>query len=108
MRIVIKNLTFNCIIGILPFERANKQEVNINLSFKYKYKNSSTFIDYSKIVKKVEQIMQREKFGLLEEAVIYIEKYFHKKIKIKKIKIKISKPNILTNCIVSLKNTKFP
>jgi dihydroneopterin aldolase len=104
MRIVIKNLTFNCIIGILPFERSNKQEVNIDISFKYKYENSSTFIDYSKIVKKVEQIMQKQKFELLEEAIIYLEKYFYKKYKIKILKIKISKPNILTNCIVSLKN----
>ncbi len=104
MKIQITNLKIKCIIGILDFERKNTQDVIINLSFDYKYKNSSSFIDYSKVVKKVEQIMITKKFKLLEEAIIYIEKFLYKNYKIKNLKLKISKPNILTNCIVSLKN----
>ena len=102
MKILIKNLTFNCIIGILDFERIQTQKVIINISFKYKYKK--TFIDYSIVVNEVENIMKNEKFELLEEAIIYIENYLTTKYKIKKLKIKISKPDILPNCIVSLKN----
>ena len=102
MKILIKNLTFNCIIGILDFERIKTQKVIINISFKYKYKK--TFIDYSIVVSEVENIMKNKKFELLEEAIIYIENYLTTKYKIKKLKIKISKPDILPNCIVSLKN----
>ncbi|PLY04296.1 MAG: dihydroneopterin aldolase [Arcobacter sp.] len=102
MKILIENLSFDCIIGILDFERTTPQKVIINISFKYKYKY--TFIDYSVIVKEVEDIMKNKKFELLEEAIIHLENYLTNKYKIKKLKIKISKPNILTNCIVSLKN----
>ena len=49
MKILIEKLTFECIIGILDFERITPQEVLIDISFKYKYKNSSSFIDYSKV-----------------------------------------------------------
>jgi len=105
MKIYINKLTFNCIIGILDFEREKEQKVVIDISFKYNYKNPNSFIDYSIISKKIEKIMKKKKFELLEDAIIYIEKYLNKKYKIKKLKIKISKPNILTNCIVSLKNS---
>ncbi len=105
MKIKINDLKLTCIIGILDFERKNPQEVIINLSFKYRYKNKHSFIDYSKIVKQLEKIMIKKKFKLLEEAIIYIEKFLYKNYEIKNLKIKISKPNILTNCIVSLKNS---
>ncbi len=104
MKILIKNLTFDCIIGILDFERKTVQKVVIDISFKYDYKNKKEFIDYSQISKSVEKIMKKKKFKLLEEAIIHIEQNLFKKYKIKKLKLKISKPDILTNCIVSLKN----
>jgi dihydroneopterin aldolase len=104
MKIFIEHLTFNCIIGILDFERKKEQKVIIDISFKYNYKNEKTFINYSQITKKVEKIMKKRKFELLEEAIIFIENYLNCKYKIKKLQIKISKPNILTNCIVSVKN----
>lgn len=107
MQIQIENLKFNCIIGILDFERLKPQEVIINIKFDYDYKDASTFIDYSKVVNEVELIMSEEKFELLEEAIIYLEKYLYKTYEIKNLYLKISKPNILTNCIVSLTNKKI-
>lgn len=104
MKICIKNLTFNTIIGILPFEREKKQKVIVNLSFKYEFKDKDSFIDYSTIAKEIEKIFKKEKFELLEDSIQYLEKYLKNRYPIKKLKIKVSKPNILTNCIVSLKN----
>lgn len=104
MKILIEELTFNCIIGILDFERETAQKVVINLSFNYDYKDSSSFIDYSKVVKNIENIMIEKKFELLEDAIIYIENYLNNSYNISNLYIKISKPNILTNCIVSLEN----
>ncbi|MCP4971471.1 MAG: dihydroneopterin aldolase [Arcobacter sp.] len=104
MKIYIENLNFNCIIGILDFERKKKQKVIIDISFKYTYKNRKTFIDYSEISKNIEKIMKKRKFKLLEEAIIFIENFLYKNYNIKKLNIKISKPDILTNCIVSVKN----
>ncbi len=104
MKISIENLTFKCIIGILDFERVKKQKIVIDIFFEYDYLNNDTFIDYSEISSKIEKIMKKKKFELLEEAILYIENYLNKKYPIKNLKIKISKPNILKNCIVSLEN----
>lgn len=104
MKVCIEDLTFDCIIGILDFEREKTQKVIINLSFEYDYKEPSNFIDYSKVANKIESIMIEEKFELLEDAIIFIENYLNKSYKIRELKLKISKPNILTNCIVSLQN----
>lgn len=104
MKININQLTFKCIIGILDFERVKKQKVIVDISFKYKFKKDGDFIDYSIISKDIEKIFKKEKFFLLEDSIIFLEEYLKNRFKIKKLKIKVSKPDILTNCIVSLEN----
>lgn len=103
MKVQIEDLTFKCIIGILDFERVKKQKVIINMSFKYDFKND-LFIDYSEISSLVESTMKKEKFKLIEDAIIFLEALLYKSYKINNLKIKISKPKILKNCIVSLSN----
>ncbi|RXK13351.1 dihydroneopterin aldolase [Halarcobacter mediterraneus] len=103
MKINIENLSFKCIIGILDFERIKKQKVNINIFFEYDFKKDY-FIDYSEVASRVEKKMKEKKFFLLEDAIKYLEKYLNKKYKISNLSIKISKPDILKNCIVSLEN----
>ena len=103
MKIEISDLTFNCIIGILDFERIKKQKVIINISFEYEY-SKDLFIDYSEISTLVKSTMKEQKFLLLEDAILYIESLLQNSYKITNLKIKISKPNILKNCIVSLSN----
>jgi dihydroneopterin aldolase len=116
MKVYIEDLTFDCIIGILDFERVTTQKVIINTSFEYKYTNNQipklelgnqseeNFIDYSIVSNEIETIMCEKKFELLEDAIIFLENYLSSKYQIKNLKIKISKPNILKNCIVSLEN----
>jgi len=101
MKIEINNLEFKCIIGILNFERAKKQKVIINVSFEYDFIDN-TFIDYQEVVNLVKKTMKQEKFELLEDAVKNIEKLLYEAYDIKNLNLKISKPNILKNCIVSL------
>ena len=103
MKIEITDLTFNCIIGILDFERIKKQKVIINISFEYDF-SKDLFIDYSEISTLVKKTMKEQKFLLLEDAILYIESLLQNSYKIHNLKIKISKPNILKNCIVSLSN----
>jgi len=104
MKIFIENLSFDCIIGILPHERVKKQRVIINLNFKYNYKNKD-FIDYWEVLKNIELIMIEKKFELLEEAILFIKKFLKKRYPITKLKLKISKPHIIKNCMVSLSNS---
>lgn len=105
LKINIENLTFSCIIGILDFERLNEQKVIVDLSFKYDFDaTNDNFIDYSKVALFVENSMIKEKFKLIEDAILYLENHLQNSYKIKKLKIKISKPDIMKNCIVSVEN----
>ena len=104
MKIEITDLTFKCIIGILDFERIKKQKVIINISFEYDY-SKDLFIDYSEISALVKKTMKKQKFLLLEDAILYFESLLQNSYKINKLNIKISKPNILKNCVVSLSNS---
>ncbi len=103
MKIHIKDLSFSCIIGILDFERIKKQKVIIDISFNYEY-SKNYFIDYAQVSKYIKKKMTKKKFKLLEDAILYFEKKLHKKYQIKNLKIKITKPNILKNCLVCLSN----
>ncbi|MCG3674832.1 dihydroneopterin aldolase [Aliarcobacter butzleri] len=103
MKIDIENLEFKCIIGILDFERVKKQKVIINLSFEYDFSNDK-FIDYSEVVDLIKETMKKEKFQLIEDAILYLTKLLNQTYEIKNLKLKISKPTILKDCIVSLSN----
>ena len=103
MKIEISDLTFKCIIGILEIERIKKQKVIINISFEYEF-SKDLFIDYSEISNLVKSTMKKEKFLLLEDAILHLENLLTNSYKISNLYIKISKPNILKDCIVSLSN----
>jgi len=106
MKVSIKSLTFKTIIGILPFERVTKQKVVLNLSFEYKFsKKQKDFVDYSHVANMAIKIMKKEKFELVEEALIHLDKVLKNEFNIKKLHIKISKPDILKDCVVSVENT---
>ncbi len=103
LKVNIDNLTFKCIIGILPVERKKKQKVIINISFEYFYHDDGqNFIDYSEVAKIVETTMKKNKFKLIEDAILYIRKKLKKQFTIKNLTLKISKPDILSNCVVSV------
>ncbi|QKF60076.1 dihydroneopterin aldolase [Aliarcobacter lanthieri] len=101
MKIEIENLQFKCIIGILDFERVKKQRVIINISFDYDFVDNS-FIDYSEVSNLVKKTMKEKKFNLLEDAIKTIEKILYESYDIKNLNLKISKPDILKDCVVSL------
>ncbi len=103
MKIEISDLTFKCIIGILDFERIKKQKVIVDLSFEYNF-SKDNFINYAEISTLIEKTMKKEKFLLLEDAILHIESLLNNNYKITNLNIKISKPTILKNCIVSLTN----
>jgi len=101
MIIYIENLTFDTIIGILDEERVHPQKVIINCTIHYDYKNQD-FINYALITKLIEEEMQKGKFLLIENALLeIIDKIKATFSTVSLIKLKISKPNILDNCVVS-------
>ena len=103
MKIEINNLTFKCTIGILDFERIKKQRVILNISFEYEF-TKDFFIDYAEVSTLLKSTMKTQKFLLLEDAILYIENLLLNKYPITNLQIKISKPDILKDCIVTLSN----
>ena len=105
MIIEIENLRFDTIIGILDFERVKKQQVIVNLKAKYKYKKGN-FINYVDLSNIIKDSMNNKKFELLEDAIEYISNKIETKYpQIESLYLKITKPDILNDCKVSLSNS---
>jgi len=103
MRIHIEDLKFQCIIGILDFERVTPQDVIINITIDYNY--DKNFLDYAQIVQLVKEIMIKSEFLLIEEALDKLNlKLVKEYSSIKSMFIKITKPSILPDCMVSVSN----
>jgi dihydroneopterin aldolase len=99
---MIEELRFECIVGILEEERNKEQEVVSHVQIQYE-KTSKDFINYAEIAQLIESIMIEEKFELLEEALdVLVSKIKREFQQIKSIRLKISKPSILDNCVVGV------
>ena len=83
--------------------RIKKQRVIINISFEYGF-SKDLFIDYSEVSNLIKTTMKKEKFLLLEDAILHLENLLNTKYKIQNLSIQISKPDILKDCIVTLSN----
>jgi dihydroneopterin aldolase len=104
VQISIEDLEFETIIGILDFERINKQKVRINCTIDYVY--DKQFLDYALVTKHIEKQMVDKEFELIEEALLSLKSSLKREFPlISTLFLKISKPDILANCEVSLSET---
>lgn len=102
MTIYIEDFSFETIIGILEEERKVPQTVIINCEITYDYKNEN-FINYALITTLIKEEMKKNNFELIENALLeLISKIKSSFSDISSIKLKISKPDILDNCVVSV------
>jgi dihydroneopterin aldolase len=102
MTIHIEALTFDVIIGLLDFERDRPQKVIVDIEASYVYRDGD-FIDYAVMVLRIKEELKAKRYTLLEDALLgvksaLIDAYPH----IKTLSIKISKPDIITECNVAL------
>lgn len=103
MTIHIEELKFECIIGILDFERVKPQAVIVNISIDYNYENG--FINYAEIVEEIKNLMIKSEFLLIEDAIEALYLNLTKEFaSIENIDIKITKPSILRDVKVSVSN----
>ena len=103
MTIHIEDLKFQCIIGILNFERTKPQDVIVNLTIDYI--NENGFINYADIVQIIKENMIKSEFLLIEDALDSLNlKLIKEYSSIKSLKIKVTKPSILKGCKVSVSN----
>lgn len=102
MTISIRELTFECIIGILDFERTKPQRVIVDATLNYHYA-PGTFLDYAAVAEHIKSEMARESFELIETALVSLSQTLKAKFPvIKSLDICITKPDILPDCRVSV------
>ncbi len=105
MTITISALTFDAIIGLLQVERIAAQQVIVDCRIEYDY-HAQNFIDYVEIITLIETTLKTQQFELLEEALRYLETVLHKTFpNITVLTLKITKPTIIPNALVSVGNT---
>ena len=102
MTIHIEALTFESIIGLLDFERDRPQKVIVDLEIRYDYRGEN-FINYADVSLLIQEKMKTEKYFLLEEALLGLKKMLAEQYRqIEHLKLKIAKPDILSECNVAL------
>ena len=105
MTIHIEDLTFDVIIGLLDFERDRPQRVIINLEASYDYSDDQ-FIDYADMVLLIQNELKEKRYELLENALLGLKELLTTTYpQLQTLALKISKPDILAQCTVSLSKT---
>jgi len=114
MTIHIEDLTFDVIIGLLDFERDRPQRIIINLEASYEYvegqfidyADMGQFIDYADMVLLIQNKLKEKRYELLEDALIGLKELLSTTYpQLQTLFLKISKPDILPQCTVSLSKT---
>ncbi len=107
MKISIKNLTLEAIIGITKKERLSRQKIVVSLSLEYDYTDNESYIDYTLIRNMIIDSLRGKKFFLLEDALQSISEHIARSFpSTKTLHLEISKPEIFSDCVVSV-STNF-
>jgi 7,8-dihydroneopterin aldolase/epimerase/oxygenase len=102
MTILIENLTFEAIIGVLDFERLTPQRVQIDCHIEYPYEHNR-FINYAEVVELIESTMKTENFELIETALEELASALKNSFPlIQTLILTLRKPDILSNCTVGV------
>jgi dihydroneopterin aldolase len=102
MRILIEDLTFTTVLGILPEERTTPQRVRIDCIIDYAY-NDGYFINYAEVADRITQTMHDHRFELIETALNVLASTLKKNFpRIDVLNLTIRKPDILTHCTVGV------
>jgi dihydroneopterin aldolase len=102
-RVIITDLVFNTSIGIHSFERERKQqikfniEIDLNPSLKPDENDLNSIVNYESIINKIQSITQKKHYNLLETLAEDIFSNLFINQNIKKIKLRIEKPEIIKN-----------
>jgi dihydroneopterin aldolase len=106
MKILIEDLTFDTIIGILEHERSTPQQVRIDCIIDYPYADAH-FINYAEVAQIIETTMNDKQFELIETALEVLTATLKSDFPlIQELSLTIRKPEILPHCNVGVQHTK--
>lgn len=101
MTIEIRELTFECIIGVFESERNKPQRVIADVRIGYDFDNG--FIDYAAVARTIKKRMQAEEFRLIEEAQIALHRALSEEFpSMESLSLTLCKPDILPDCRVGI------
>jgi len=102
MKIEIRSLEIDAVIGILPKERHTPQKLVIDLEAEYRYKTGE-YLDYVALTELIRRELVDGKFGLLEEALLALrERIFEAYPLVESLELRLEKPEILADCRVAV------
>lgn len=90
-------------IGLLEFERINKQEISVDIELR-----ASEFIDYAFVCERIKSEFTVREFKKVEDALIFFKSEFKRVFpNLRYISMKISKLEIVENAVVGAKIEHF-
>ena len=99
-KIIVKDLVLHLFVGIHDFEKIKEQRVKFNIeittdpNLKAELKS---IVNYEKVIEDIKKVAKKKHFELLESLSESIFDEIFKNKKVKKIKIKIEKLDIIKN-----------
>lgn len=101
MIILIENLTFEAILGVLDIERQKPQKLVFDAKIKYDYQDD--YLNYVEIINLVINEIQQNQYYLLEEALedlnLKLKKTFSS---ITTLTLSLKKPQIIPDVVVGV------
>ena len=95
MKILIENMEFYSIIGVYHHERKIKQKIVMDVEAVYDFQGK--YLDYQELANFCVKFISEGKFASIEEGLISLSKEIKDKYKnVKKIKLRLKKPTILS------------
>ena len=102
-KIIIKEARFLCNIGVSQKERKKKQEIIIDIELFSNIKKASKTdnirhaVNYSEVYDLIKNIVGRKKYKLIEAMAENVAKEILNKFSVKKMLVRIKKPEALAN-----------
>ncbi len=105
-RIRLKDIQFDSIVGILPYERANEQPVILNLTLwldfaqAAKTEDLNESIDYAKLAEELKRFIRLSRFKLVETLVVKTAEYVLEHYpKANAVEVSVVKPQAIPGCL---------
>jgi len=105
-KIRLKDIQFDCIVGVLPFERENEQPVILNLTLWLDFAQAARTedlnesIDYAKLAEELKRFIRFSCFQLVETLVVKTAEFILEHYpKADAVEVSVVKPKAVPGCL---------
>lgn len=105
-RIRLKDVQFDCIVGVLPYERQNEQPIVLNLTLWLDFtkaaetENLNESVDYAKLAEELKEFIRLSCFKLVETLVVKTAEYvLEHNPKVNAVEVSVAKPKAIPGCL---------